>query len=107
MEKLPFLIIVAIGGGICILSSVYEWTWWWRLGGIGKFFYNRFGHQNTRLYFGLIGILLVASVVGDIIKIILSSAWGKILFTALVLLALSFISYMKYVRGKRQIERIE
>lgn len=40
-----FLILLGLGGIFNILSSYYEWTWWWRLGGVGDYIYNRFGHE--------------------------------------------------------------
>lgn len=73
-------IFIIAFGLIFLLSSYYQWVWCWRLNGLGKIFYNRFGHESTRLSYGLFGIALIASAIRGLIASILATNWGKVFF---------------------------
>ncbi|MBL8153570.1 MAG: hypothetical protein JNM70_05240, partial [Anaerolineae bacterium] len=73
------IVIVALAGIFTILGSYFEWVWWWRLNGLGKFLYDRYGHKNIRLYEAVMGFVLIAFAARELLISILATGWGKAL----------------------------
>lgn len=99
--SIVFLIIVALGGLICILSSLYEWTWFWRLSGLSSLFYKRFGHEATRVSYGFGGVLLLVLASRELIVLVWITTWGKVFVVTLVLLAASFTYFARGSSGAK------
>jgi hypothetical protein len=88
-----FSVIILLIGIFCILSSYFQWTWWWRLGGAGNWFYNKFGHEKTRLLYAVTGFLMVSLLIRQFIEAIWTTAFGKVVILAFVLVIAGFIFY--------------
>ena len=64
------------------------------MGGAGNWFYNRFGHENTRLAYAAIGFLMVTGVIIQFIEIIWATSFGKIVILAFFLILAGLVLYL-------------
>ncbi len=78
-------------GLLCLLSSYYQWTWWWRLSGVGNYLHNRFGPDATRFVYGFTGVLLISEVAKEVVASILSTNLGRLSVLTLSSLIVGFI----------------
>ncbi|MBI5666602.1 MAG: hypothetical protein HZC41_01225 [Chloroflexi bacterium] len=93
--SIPFLILFLLAGIFTFLSAVNNWSWWWRISGVGNWFYKRYGHEATRLSYGFIGMLLIVAAMLDIGKTLLATTLGKFFVIVILLITIGFMGYKK------------
>ncbi|MBL8153363.1 MAG: hypothetical protein JNM70_04195 [Anaerolineae bacterium] len=93
-------------GIVSILSSSYEWKWWWRFG-LNRGIYNlsSIGDNNARRFYWLVGVAMLGLGVGLITKELFNIDTG---FVFLLSFPLSlFIGLVIYsARGNQSIKKL-
>jgi hypothetical protein len=80
-------------GIICILSSYYEWTWFWRLGGVGDSLYKRVGHSSMRLLYAFLGLSFLLVELNDWLDLVLPGVLSQLCFVVSLIIVMCLLVY--------------
>ena len=104
-----FSIITIIFGIVCILSSYFEWTWFWRLGGVGDLIYKKMGHSSMRMLYAFLGTGLIIVVIKDWFDVLLPDVISQLCFAGMmagIVGLVLFILYRDFFRVKNKKNKI-
>lgn len=96
MPSLFFSVITIILGIVCILSSYFEWTWFWRLGGVGDLMYRKMGHSSMRMLYAFLGMGFIMVVIKDWFDALLPDVIRQICFAGTMAAIVGVVLFVLY-----------